>query len=78
MLVSTIASVHPHKIVYRIQEYNSVLEAHAAKYGYIYVPQIYETQFSLNDLSDFDCFHPNVSGQNRIADIIWDYGFNIQ
>jgi lysophospholipase L1-like esterase len=58
----------------RAQEYNDVLAFHAAEYGYTYVPQIYETQFSLEDLSNFDCFHPSVSGQNRIADIIWENG----
>jgi lysophospholipase L1-like esterase len=58
----------------RTQEYNDVLASHAAEYGYTYVPQIYGTQFTLDDLSDFDCFHPNVSGQNRISEIIWVNG----
>ena len=58
----------------RTREYNDVLEFYAGVYGYKYVPQIYQTQFTRDDLSDFDCFHPNVTGQNRIANIIWEHG----
>ena len=58
----------------RTKEYNEVLASYSAEYGYTYVSQIYETQFSLKDLSDFDCFHPNVTGQNKIADILWYNG----
>ena len=58
----------------RTQAYNTVLEAHAAEYGYKFVPQTYQAQFTLDDLSDFDCFHPTVSGQNKVADIIWENG----
>ncbi|BBO79039.1 hypothetical protein DSCW_64560 [Desulfosarcina widdelii] len=58
----------------RTQEYNEVLANWADFFGYTYVPQIYETSFTLDDLSDFDCFHPNVSGQNKISEIIWNNG----
>jgi lysophospholipase L1-like esterase len=56
------------------QEYNYWLGYYADVYGYRYVPQIYDATFTRDDLSDFDCFHPNVIGQNRIADIIWMNG----
>ena len=60
----------------RTRDYNDVLEYYAPIYGYTFVPETYLTEFTLDDLSDFDCFHPNVSGQNRIADIIWENGLN--
>jgi lysophospholipase L1-like esterase len=62
----------------RTQEYNAILASLAEVYGYTYVPQIYDTEFTLEDLSDFDCFHPSVSGQNRIANIIWNWGLYSQ
>jgi hypothetical protein len=55
----------------RTQEFNTVLGFFAGFYGYTYVPEIFDTEFTLDDLSDFDCFHPSVSGQNKIADTIW-------
>jgi lysophospholipase L1-like esterase len=58
----------------RTRDYNEILESYADYYGYTYVSQIYDETFTLDDLSAFDCFHPNVSGQNRIANIIWLYG----
>lgn len=58
----------------RTQEYNAVLESLAVEYGYKYVPQLYETPFTRQDLSNFDCFHPSILGQNKIANIIWING----
>ena len=62
----------------RTREFNAVLEEQSFVYGYKYVPDIYETGFTLDDLSDFDCFHPNVQGQNKISEIIWNKGLYSQ
>jgi len=62
----------------RTQEYNEIFADWADYFGYTYVPQLYETQFTLEDLSDFDCFHPNVQGQNKISEVIWDNGLYAQ
>ena len=62
----------------RTQEFNAVLEEMSFVYGYKYVPEIYETEFTLDDLSAYDCFHPNVQGQNKISEVIWNSGLYSQ
>jgi lysophospholipase L1-like esterase len=34
-----------------------------------------DSDFTIKDLSDVDWFHPSVSGQNKIANAVWNDGF---
>jgi hypothetical protein len=54
--------------------YNTILESVTAEYGYHFVSEATRTSFILNDLSTYDCFHPSIDGQQKIAEITWTNG----
>lgn len=62
----------------RVQEYNQVLAQACAAYG----PTcrydggaVFREPFTLEQVSRWDYFHPNASGQKRLADVTWKAGF---
>lgn len=53
-------------------EYNNVLRSTCAARGILFDDDVFEWQFSRGNLSDIDCFHPDMSGQNLLANITYD------
>lgn len=37
--------------------------------------EVANTRFDLEDISNIDCFHPSIKGQNKIARLTWDHGW---
>lgn len=52
--------------------FNTILRNVCAEKGVIFEDDVFETVFTLNDVSDFDCFHPSVHGHQKIANGAWD------
>ncbi len=62
----------------RVVAYNAALAAACDEYG----PRcrfdrnaVFDTRFTLGQLSRWDFFHPNTSGQRVLADVTWRAGF---
>jgi lysophospholipase L1-like esterase len=53
-------------------EYNNGLRALSEKYGVAFDNRPYSWQFERGNLSEVDCFHPDLSGQQGLADITYD------
>ena len=53
-------------------EYNNVLRTTCAARGIPFDDDVFEWTFSRGNLSDVDCFHPDMSGQNLLANITYD------
>lgn len=53
-------------------EYNNVLRAVCAEKGIPFDDDVFEWTFARSNLSSVDCFHPNRSGQNLLANITYD------
>jgi lysophospholipase L1-like esterase len=54
--------------------FNNILRNVCAEKGVTFEDDVFEQIFTLNDVSDFDCFHPSVYGQRKIAEGTWDAG----
>ncbi|HRI88426.1 MAG TPA: GDSL-type esterase/lipase family protein [Candidatus Hydrogenedentes bacterium] len=52
-------------------EYNNVLRSICAQRGLPFDDDVFEWTFSRGNLSDIDCFHPDRSGQNLLANITY-------
>jgi lysophospholipase L1-like esterase len=62
----------------RVKEYNQVLEQACADYGaacHYDGGAVFREPFTLSQISKWDYFHPNASGQTRLADVTWTAGF---
>jgi lysophospholipase L1-like esterase len=62
----------------RVGEYNQVLAQACQEYGSACRYDggaVFREPFTLNQISKWDFFHPNVSGQKRLADVTWKAGF---
>ncbi len=57
----------------RVREYNSVLADECANHNRCASDNgaVYNTAFTLSDLSLRDAFHPSAAGQNKIAEAVW-------
>ena len=53
-------------------EYNNALRTASAQLGVLFDDDVFEWQFSRGNLSDIDCFHPDLSGQNLLAGVTYD------
>lgn len=53
-------------------EYNNVLRNISAQRGHPFDDDVFEWQFSRSDLSSVDCFHPDLSGQQALANVTYD------
>ena len=53
-------------------EYNNALRTASAQLGVLFDDDVFEWQFSRGNLSDIDCFHPDLSGQNALANATYD------
>jgi lysophospholipase L1-like esterase len=53
-------------------EYNNVLRTVSAQKGVPFDDDVYEWAFARSNLSSIDCFHPNKSGQNLLANVTYD------
>lgn len=62
----------------RVIAYNAQLAEACAAYGPNCVfddNAVFRTRFSLDQVSKWDYFHPNTSGQRLLADVTWSAGF---
>jgi len=55
-------------------EYNNALLDLSADYGVIYDDGPFVWQFEQGNLSEIDCFHPDLSGQRGLAEMTFDDG----
>jgi hypothetical protein len=53
-------------------EYNNVLRTLTASKGIFFEDDIFEVNFSRENLSDVDCFHPAIALQSDLADVSYD------
>jgi lysophospholipase L1-like esterase len=53
-------------------EYNNVLRDISAQRGHPFDDDVFEWKFSKGNLSDVDCFHPDLSGQQALANVTYD------
>lgn len=63
-----------HKFRDRIDTYNTILAAACRRYGSRCRwdgGAVHRAAFSLDQLSTLDFFHPNASGQQRLAEVTW-------
>lgn len=58
----------------RIKEYNNILKQLCASIENCKFDnnRIFNTQFTVEDISEVDYFHPSLSGQQKLADSFWD------
>lgn len=56
----------------RNMEYNDILRKLSAEKGFAFDNGPYDWQFSKGNLSEVDCFHPDISGQQGLADRTYD------
>lgn len=61
----------------RVMDYNTQLAQVCATYSFCRYDggAVFAYPFALNQLSSWDYFHPNVSGQAALADVTWNAGF---
>lgn len=62
----------------RVVDFNTQLEQACTDYGDRCVfdnNAVFNTQFTLDQVSGWDYFHPNVGGQKRLADVTYRAGF---
>ncbi len=57
---------------------NDVLENLAAKYvsNVRFIKRLEDPDFTIEHISQIDCFHPNPKGQEFIANVFWQMGWN--
>jgi lysophospholipase L1-like esterase len=55
----------------QVKQYNKILKKGAHEYGYTYTNDLYKGEMGIEDVSMLDCFHPNIAGQNKIAELSW-------
>jgi lysophospholipase L1-like esterase len=53
-------------------EFNNGLRALSAEFGVIFDDDPFEWKFSRGNLSEVDCFHPDLSGHRGLAEITYD------
>jgi len=53
-------------------EYNNILRSVCAQEGVPFADTVYETPFRKTDVSNVDCFHPAISGQDLLSDRTYD------
>lgn len=53
-------------------EYNNILRSICASRGLPFDDDVFEWKFSKGNLSDVDCFHPDKSGQQALANVTYD------
>jgi lysophospholipase L1-like esterase len=53
-------------------DYNNGLRTLAAEYGVFFDDNVFEWAFEKGNLSEVDCFHPDLSGQRNLAHITYD------
>jgi len=58
----------------RVIEYNQILQNVTLEYGQLYAPSIFDLQFTTSDIA-WDCFHPSIDGQMKIAEVSWNDGY---
>ncbi len=61
----------------RLVAANEMLGELATKYedNVKFVGEVFDFEFSLDHLSNYDCFHPSIKGQNELARITWENGW---
>jgi hypothetical protein len=61
----------------RVVDYNAVLADVCAAYAFCRYDAgaVFGYPFTLSQLSGWDYFHPNTSGQAVLADVTWEAGF---
>jgi lysophospholipase L1-like esterase len=61
----------------RVVDYNAALAGVCATYSFCRYDggAVFGYPFALNQLSGWDYFHPNTSGQAVLADVTWEAGF---
>jgi hypothetical protein len=63
-----------HRVADRVDAYNAELRAACKKYGKRCRwdgGDAHRVRFSLDLVSELDYFHPDVQGQNKLAEVTW-------
>ena len=56
---------------------NATLQKLASKYedNVKFVGEVFDYEFSIEHLSNYDCLHPSIEGQNELSRITWEHGW---